>query len=161
MEGVWYSVLISNGIHSFTSSGASEPKSGEGGQAAKTKPRASRKLDLGQTEEMTDSEAVSSPSATNNSLYATEVTQRLEEAKAHISAIFPLNFRLEVLEDIFSLLFLSSEDIQSLEEGPGSHEGSETFASLQNSSGSPGVSEVGASLIPIRLHSFVSSTASC
>ena len=143
MEGVWYSVLISNGIHSFTSSSASEPKSGEGGQATRPKPRASRKLDLGQTEETIDSEAVSSPSATSNSLYAIEVTQRLEEAKAHISAIFPLNFRLEVLEDIFSLLFLSSEDIQSPEEGSGSHEGSETFASLQNSSGSPGVSEGG------------------
>lgn len=59
---------------------------------------------------MIDSEA-----SISSLLATTKVTQRFEEAKAHILANFQLNFLLEVLEDIFSLIFLpwSSEDIHS------------------------------------------------
>ena len=39
------------------------------------------------------------------------ITQRLHKAAEFVSLIQPLNFRLEILENIFSLLFLKYEDI--------------------------------------------------
>ena len=38
-----------------------------------------------------------------------DVQSKIDEAQTHISSIFPLTFRVELLENIFSLLFISSE----------------------------------------------------
>ena len=40
------------------------------------------------------------------------VSECLQEAKLYLAHVFPLNYRLEVLEDIFSLLFLTSSDVK-------------------------------------------------
>lgn len=47
-----------------------------------------------------------------NKHYRREVTERLQEARMYLANIFPLNYRLEVLEDVFSLLLLTSDDIR-------------------------------------------------
>ncbi|XP_062609221.1 zinc finger FYVE domain-containing protein 26-like [Saccostrea cucullata] len=44
--------------------------------------------------------------------YSKNVTQKLSSAKVYLSKLQPLNFRVEILENIFSLLFLSHEEIQ-------------------------------------------------
>ncbi|XP_035827727.1 zinc finger FYVE domain-containing protein 26 [Aplysia californica] len=43
--------------------------------------------------------------------YENMVTKKLKEAKEHLSHIQPLTFRLEILENIFSLLFVTHEDL--------------------------------------------------
>lgn len=47
-------------------------------------------------------------------LYSVKVMQRLEEAKDHLSRVFPLIYRIEIAENIFSLLFATHEDVQEL-----------------------------------------------
>jgi zinc finger FYVE domain-containing protein 26 len=44
--------------------------------------------------------------------YSKNVTQKLQNAKRYLSKLQPLAFRMEILENIFSLLFLSHEEIQ-------------------------------------------------
>lgn len=44
--------------------------------------------------------------------YNVNIWSKLEAVKEHLSEVFPLTFRLEVLENIFSLLFITHEDIQ-------------------------------------------------
>lgn len=44
--------------------------------------------------------------------YSKNVTEKLNGAKVSLSRLQPLTFRTEILENIFSLLFLSHEDIQ-------------------------------------------------
>lgn len=44
--------------------------------------------------------------------YSKNVTEKLNSAKLSLSKLQPLTFRTEILENIFSLLFLSHEDIQ-------------------------------------------------
>jgi len=43
--------------------------------------------------------------------YCTEVANKLEAGKAHLAQVFPLTYRVEVLENIFSLLFGTYEDL--------------------------------------------------
>ncbi|KAL5009258.1 hypothetical protein ScPMuIL_014839 [Solemya velum] len=45
-------------------------------------------------------------------LYAKHVTGKLSVAKDYLSELQPITYRLEVLENIFSLLFVTHEDIQ-------------------------------------------------
>ncbi|XP_066995944.2 uncharacterized protein Sptz [Anabrus simplex] len=45
-------------------------------------------------------------------LYSEGVSERIQEMKHKICHIFPLNFRIELLENIFSLLFLRHENFQ-------------------------------------------------
>ncbi|KAL4238418.1 hypothetical protein ACF0H5_003126 [Mactra antiquata] len=45
-------------------------------------------------------------------LYNEDVTNKLEQAKSYLSKLQPLTLRVEILENIFSLLFLTHEDIQ-------------------------------------------------
>ena len=40
------------------------------------------------------------------------VSEKIQEARMYLASIFPLNYRLEILEDVFSLLLLTSEDIR-------------------------------------------------
>ncbi|CAG5123694.1 unnamed protein product, partial [Candidula unifasciata] len=44
-------------------------------------------------------------------LYEQMVTMRLKETRDHLAQLQPLNYRLEVMENIFSLLFVTHEDI--------------------------------------------------
>jgi hypothetical protein len=49
-------------------------------------------------------------------LYTENVTKKLNEAREHLSKVFPLTYRIEIVEDIFSLLFVTHEDMQQLVE---------------------------------------------
>lgn len=44
--------------------------------------------------------------------YSCFITERLQKTKTELDQIFPLSFRVEILEDIFSLLFVTSNDLQ-------------------------------------------------
>ncbi len=48
-----------------------------------------------------------------NRRYKSDVTNRLQEARICLASIFPLNYRLEVLENIFSLLLVTSDDLRT------------------------------------------------
>ena len=43
--------------------------------------------------------------------YCTQVANKLEAGKAHLAQVYPLTYRVEVLENIFSLLFCTYEDL--------------------------------------------------
>ena len=43
--------------------------------------------------------------------YCTQVSNKLEAGKAHLAQVYPLTYRVEVLENIFSLLFGTYEDL--------------------------------------------------
>ena len=45
-------------------------------------------------------------------LYRKHVTEKLNCAKSYLAKMQPLTFRVEIMEDVFSLLFLTHEDIQ-------------------------------------------------
>ncbi|OWF55424.1 Zinc finger FYVE domain-containing protein 26 [Mizuhopecten yessoensis] len=45
-------------------------------------------------------------------VYTTNVTAKLNKARHYLARLQPLAFRLEILEDLFSLLFVTHEDIQ-------------------------------------------------
>ena len=45
-------------------------------------------------------------------LYRKNVTEKLNCAKSYLAKMQPLTFRVEIMEDVFSLLFLTHEDIQ-------------------------------------------------
>ena len=49
---------------------------------------------------------------TVQNLYEMNVTAKLKQVQSCLSVMQPLTFRLEVIEDVFSLLFLTHEDIQ-------------------------------------------------
>lgn len=49
-----------------------------------------------------------------SSMYLEEVTGKLKFIKHMIKTMYPLNFRLEILENIFSMLFIQYEDIKKL-----------------------------------------------
>ena len=90
----------------------------------KKRTHTARMLDFSETDkgggrETTAKESVSKSHSAPNSappsqeqLYTTEVMERLQEAKTCVSLLYPLNYRLEILENMFSLLFLTSEDIR-------------------------------------------------
>lgn len=136
MEAVWTSVLLNHGIVPSSSSTQLPPQ-------PKTPAKASRRLSY---------TSVSSPAPSNGETekvlrqlsqseqtYQQEVVGKLEQAKTHLSAIFPLNYRLEVLENIFSLLFLTGDDIRRTEEGISSSSTSSLTclqSSVRNSVGS-------------------------
>ena len=97
-----------------------------GESRAKPKKTAARKLDFGKNDKEDDADTDnatrdnnklpnSTPCSAHNSheqLYGVEVQERLQEAKSCISLLYPLNYRLEILENIFSLLFLTSDDVR-------------------------------------------------
>lgn len=111
MEGIWHAILLSNGIQLADKKVRIEVEkpSLNMGEVSVKSPVV-RKLDLSDSEY--SFEKVETNALPSLDLYTTEVIKRFDEARGHLSCIFPLNFRLEVLENVFSLLFLSSDDIQ-------------------------------------------------
>ena len=108
-----------------TEDAAGPKKPPAGGE--KPHARAARKLDLGSEElksglvdgdeDLADSleqqlEGVQESSPSMSVRYQREVSERLLESRSYLTNIFPLNYRLEVLENIFSLMFLRSEHIR-------------------------------------------------
>ena len=125
MESIWSSVLMIHGLllSGKTSAEESDVATEESHGAEsfqrqdkerKEKTKVVRRLEYG----VEDSESASQKPKTLSSpedAYVTEVTNRLDRARAHLSEIFPLHFRLEMLENIFSLLFVTSDDLPRTE----------------------------------------------
>ena len=128
MEAVWTSILLNHGI--IPSSSTQLPPQ------PKTPAKASRKLSYPSVSSPGpgngETEKVSRQLSQSEQTYQQEVVGKLEQAKTHLSAIFPLNYRLEVLENIFSLLFLTGDDIRRSEEGISSSSSS-SLTGLQSS----------------------------
>ena len=102
---IWSSVLLENGLHPDTRIDYIQKSTSD-------KPQAARKLNLEPS--IVEVSEVETPPTTRPSydqVYSKEVSERFAKARSHLSEIFPLHFRLEILENIFSLLFLSSDDI--------------------------------------------------
>ena len=47
-------------------------------------------------------------------IYRNNVTVKLQQARSYLASLQPLTFRVEILEDVFSLLFLTHEDLQDV-----------------------------------------------
>ena len=115
MEAIWSSVLISHGLYQ-------EPEKKQEITATNPKPKVARQLELGGNDSTLEERDVPVGVASQPlpiDAYQTEVMEKLEKACSHIAALFPLQYRLEILENIFSLLFLSSDDMRRLEETEG------------------------------------------
>lgn len=139
LDAIWCSVQLRNGVVPTAPRESSEREmmlSGEGNEAGnvqseegvagtserqtKKEPRgkAARKLELGSADLK---EAVGNESLVDiggeeeevlSQHYRRCVTEPLQDAKMFLGNIYPLNYRLEVLENIFSLLLLTSDDIK-------------------------------------------------
>ena len=59
-------------------------------------------------------------------VYRELVQERFHRAREYLSELYPLHYRLEVLEDIFSLLFLTSESLKLRKNGTGEEGGAAT-----------------------------------
>ena len=70
------------------------------------------------------------------SLELNSSTTVLQKAKHHLIKVFPLSFRLEVMENIFSLLFLQKSDYLGTEDGSSqvSSKGNSSFFSFESNS---------------------------
>ncbi len=109
-------------VNTGTQAGGTDGKPSRRTQKGATK--AARKLELGsegmnsslQDENFSDV-FENDVDAQISRLYRNHVTDRLQESRIYLANIFPLNFRLEVLENVFSLLFLTSEDVSLLKSG--------------------------------------------
>lgn len=135
MDAIWNSVQLANNTHpSLAAAGAtSDSKLGTSSKAPGVReqrllPKAARKLDLGDdkpapSQQEADSSKPSSGKSTGTKkesegeplrsrLYRNLVFDKLHEAKLYLSSVHPLNYRLEILENIFSLLFLTSDEIR-------------------------------------------------
>ncbi|CAH1262608.1 ZFYVE26 [Branchiostoma lanceolatum] len=75
------------------------------GQDLGMKARANSSLSAGSNSSTTQ------PAAQMEEMYGRHVTKNLEVGKDHLSQIQPLTFRAEVLENIFSLLFVTHDDL--------------------------------------------------
>ena len=133
-DAIWSSVQLTSGILPTSTDKSKlmekEPeKMDDTFQPLKPKDghsRVVRKLDMGDTppavggplplddEPTPDGDATPDKSVLYNQCYAQQVTDRLHGAKAYLSLLFPLNYRLEILENIFSMLFLTSDDIKQM-----------------------------------------------
>lgn len=113
LDAVWTSVEITNGTLDKIES--SEQTKSSPTMEAKANSKAARKLNFGTSfleDEPVEKELVVKPN--DSKRYTSGVVDNLQEAKHYISLIEPLNYRLELLEDIFSLLFLTSSDIKPM-----------------------------------------------
>ena len=131
LDAIWCSVQLRNGVvptlpresseREMTLSGEgneasnTEGRTGTSGKQSKKEPRgkAARKLDLGSADlkeavlvDAEDEEEMLSER------YRRGVAEPLQDARMFLGSIYPLNYRLEVLENIFSLLLLTSDDIK-------------------------------------------------
>lgn len=138
MDAIWNSVQLANNTHPnlvvSTSASSSKPtssthlKDAPGQAERKASSKAVRKLELGddssftsqQPEGGSDNAKESGTTGKNggsseplkSKLYRNLVFDKLHEAKVYVSLIHPLNYRLEVLENMFSLLFLTSDELK-------------------------------------------------
>ena len=146
INAIWSSVLLRNGIMPSTTKESSEggtaasvesidtveqfmDKSESSAKKRQTgSSKAARKLELGSEiiettlkEENIADLLANEDSAQQllNNHYQTEITDRLQEAMLYLGNIFPLNFRLEILENMFSLLLVTSDDIRQMKGGGG------------------------------------------
>lgn len=151
-DAIWTSVQLANGIFPSPAekSDTLEKELEKSDSSQSLKPRGSssdssqslkhtagpsnvvRKLDMGdatpeealQRDDVSPTvEEVLDRSSLHNRCYTQFVTDKLHEAKAFLSLLFPLNYRLEILENIFSLLFLTSDDIKQMKVGGADPEG--------------------------------------
>ena len=139
MDAIWNSVQLANNTHPSLVAAAAESKPANAmpsGSQVDNPPRqgehkfsskAARKLDLGadgsqQEDTPANSRGAQEETTSKNGsgeslqskLYRNLVLDKLHEAKVYLSLIHPLNYRLEVLENMFSLLFLTSDEIKPL-----------------------------------------------
>ena len=151
LDALWAAVQINSGIYPTLpdkerrsekeEDEAEEEEEEEKGvnviqSGAKPRTPAVRKLDFGKGEDVTKGEISGGVKAEDyidqglpglntslrDQIYSKLVLDKLQEAKTYISLLYPLNYRLEILENIFSLLFLTNEDIvlhQQEESGEG------------------------------------------
>ena len=118
---------------------------------SETKPKApaARKLTFGQGDatidgsvnthidkEKAEDDLLGLTLSLHDQVYSKLVLDRLQEAKTYISLLYPLNYRLEILENVFSLLFLTSEDVHALRQREHSRQTPVTLF-FQASSSSP------------------------
>ena len=138
-DAIWASVQLANGIFPTlvekSDTLEKEIEKSDSSQSLKSKAISSkvvRKLDLGDTtaeetlhrdDTSPTAEEVLDRSSLHNQCYTQFVTDKLHEAKAFLSLLFPLNYRLEILENIFSLLFLTSDDIKQMKVSGAESEG--------------------------------------
>ena len=163
LDALWVAVQINNGIMPERRYGREEGRATkqretkreekeeeekeETDQAETTKKRVARKLEFGSGNikvgegPCKEDEAKETNVSLGTTLYAKEVLERLQEAKVYISLLYPLNYRLEILENIFSLLFLTSEDVRALRHQDEIRASSVSSASERHRSNSAGLSE--------------------
>ncbi len=77
----------------------------------------------------------------SQSQYQCLVVKRIQEAKDHISSVNPLSYRLEILENVFSLLFVTYDDVVDIATDPdeSSEEGEIGDRPSQEAPASPGM----------------------
>ena len=146
LDAIWSSVQLANGIQptclsptelrespereteSSTQSQQQQQQQAQDGKEDKpASSKVARKLQLGEMSPIepqtgdTMTSFVKDSTDISGDLYEQQVTTKLQEAKVYLSLIYPLNYRLEILENIFSLLFMTSEDIKLMlvDEGDG------------------------------------------
>ena len=102
MEGLWWAIQLTHGT-------LTEELTCKREAPVPQPPRVARKLDMFEGEER------------GEQLYREQVQDRFHRAKEYLSDLYPLHYRLEVLEDMFSLLFLTSDDLK-LQKNAGSGE---------------------------------------
>ena len=84
------------------------------------------------------SEFCSSPQDLLQGIYEQNVVRKLQMAAEYVRRIYPLAFRVEILEDLFSLLFVTHQDVAETSEPSDSGEqGSDGV--VQETAGYPGV----------------------
>ena len=106
MDGLWYAIQLSHGLTDETC-----------GKEALVEPRVARRLDMFEGEDRSEQ------------LYQELVQDRFHRAKEYLSDLYPLHYRLEILEDIFSLLFLTSKDLKLQKNAPAEEGGNTTSGS--------------------------------
>ena len=139
LDAIWTSIQLNRGLLPPSTLGTTPPKDDSPGKSNEEKlsdspklkqPRskAARKLELGEPEpdrdapekplgvihEETDPVGDSRDPVLEDRYYMKHVSGKLNEASSYLRAINPINYRLEIMENIFSLLFLTGEDIKHL-----------------------------------------------
>ena len=118
MEGLWCAIQLTHGTL---------PEEALGRRGMPSEPRVARRLDM------------SGEEGRSEQVYQELVQERFHRAKEYLSELYPLHYRLEVLEDIFSLLFLTSKDLKLQKNGTG-EEGGATASNGHSSHCSPAFS---------------------
>ena len=119
LDAIWTAIQLANGIIPAATAPANEPLEPEvQPHRTKASSKVARKLELGSPTTEPSEEALEDKEVAKfylpDQLYRQQVLDKLQEAKVYLSLTYPLNYRLEILENVFSLLFLTSEDIKQM-----------------------------------------------